>query len=284
MKSVSGALGSHLEGEVLTLATCWKVTRTDGLVYGFTDYLSDLVVSGVTYRAATGHTATTVESSSDLSVDNLEVNSFLDSDTLTESDLLAGIWNHATVEIFRVNYKSLSDGTLSVRKGHLGEIRVRGQRFIAELRGLAQILQQTIGEVYTPSCRADLFDSRCGLNAASYRVSGQVTGVTSVAVFTDTSRTEASGYFQGGLLTWTGGSPSGLNSGLSMEIKSWDLATKTFTLMLPMTRTITVGDTYQALPGCLKRFSADCVTKFGNGVNFRGEPHVPGLDAIVKRP
>lgn len=284
MKSVSAGLAAHLAGEVLTLATCWKVTRADGQVFGFTDYTEDLTISSVLYRAATGYTASNVESSSDLSVDNLEVNSFLDSMTITESDLLAGVWNHATVEIFRVNYETLADGTLSVRKGHIGEVRVKGQAFVGELRGLAQALQQTIGEVYSPSCRADLFDARCGLSEAAFKVSGQVTTATSNAVFVDTSRTEASGYFQGGKITWTGGSPGGYNSGFEMEIKSWDLATKTFTLMLPMTRTITVGDTYTAIPGCLKRFSTDCVTKFSNGVNFRGEPHVPGLDAIVRRP
>lgn len=292
MKNISVNLASHLAGEVLTVATCWKVTRSDGLVLGFTDYSSDLIVSSVTYRAATGYTASNVESSSALSVDNLEIGSFLDDETITESDLIAGVWNHAVVEIFRVNYLSIGDGTISVRKGHLGEIRVTGNGFVGELRGMMQILQQTIGAVYSPSCRANLFDSRCapggslagGGTQASLTVSGQVTTATSQAVFVDTSRTEASGYFQGGKVTWTGGSPGGYNSGLAMEIKSWDLATKTFTLMLPMTRSITVGDTYTAIPGCLKRFTTDCVTKFANGVNFRGEPHVPGLDAIVKRP
>jgi uncharacterized phage protein (TIGR02218 family) len=290
MKSVSNDLAAHLAGEVLTVATCWKVTRSDGLVFGFTDYCSDLVVSGVTYRAATGYTASNVESTGSMSVDNLEIGSFLDDETITESDLIAGVWNHATVEIFRVNYLSISDGTISVRKGHLGEIRVTGSGYVGELRGLMQILQQTIGAVYSPSCRANLFDSRCapgspgalagGATEASLTVTGTVTSVTSVAAFADSSRAEAVDYFGGGKVTWT----SGLNDGLSMEIKSFSGSPIGFTLMLPMTRTIQVGDTYSAIPGCRKRFSADCITKFNNAVNFRGEPHVPGLDAIVKRP
>lgn len=280
MKAVSANLATHLAGVVLTLATCWKVTRTDGEVFGFTDHVEDLVVNGVTYQAATGYTASAVRSTADLAVDNLEVRSFLDAASITASDLLAGIWNHATVEIFRVNYAALGDGTLSVRKGHLGEIRVQGQGFIGELRGLAQALQQTIGEVYTPSCRADLFDARCGLVEASFTVTGTVTSVTSNAVFLDTGRTEALHWFRGGKVTWT----SGNNDGLAMEVKAWTLSSKTFELMLPMTRAIQVGDTYSAIPGCLKRFGADCVTKFSNGVNFRGEPHVPGLDAMVRRP
>ena len=54
MKSVSGALATHLAGAVTTLATCWRVTRTDGAVFGFTDHDRDLVVSSVTYAAASG--------------------------------------------------------------------------------------------------------------------------------------------------------------------------------------------------------------------------------------
>lgn len=288
MKSASSPLLAHFAGEVLTTATCWKVTRTDGEIFGYTDHNADLVVSGITYKAATGHTASGVESTADLSVDNLEVGSFLDDSSITELDLIAGVWNHATVEIFRVNYLALGDGALSVRKGHLGEIRVRGPGFVGELRGLAQALQQTIGDVYTPSCRANLFDARCapggvlagGGTEASFTVAGTVTSVTSPAVFLDTARTEALGWFNGGKLVWT----SGLNVDLPMEVKQWTLASKTFELMLPMSRAIQVGDGYSVTAGCNKRFATDCVLKFANPVNFRGEPHVPGLDAIVRRP
>jgi uncharacterized phage protein (TIGR02218 family) len=280
MKSVSANLAAHAAGEALTMCTCWKVTRADGLIFGFTDHNLPLSISGVTYKALTGHTASSVESTADLSVDNLEVTSFLDDASITELDLLAGVWNHAVVEIFRVNYLALADGTMSVRKGHLGEVRVRGKGAIAELRGLAQVLQQTIGEVYSPSCRADLFDTRCKLVAATYTVTGSLTGITSNAVFADSARSEANGWFNGGKITWNTGS----NSPLSMEIKTFTSATKTFELMLPMLRSVQSGDTYSALPGCLKRFTTDCTSKYNNAVNFRGEPHVPGLDAIIKRP
>ena len=54
MKTVSAALAQHLAGDVTTLATCWKITRRDGVVLGFTDHVRDLDVDGVTYRAASG--------------------------------------------------------------------------------------------------------------------------------------------------------------------------------------------------------------------------------------
>jgi hypothetical protein len=87
-------------------------------------------------------------------------------------------------------------------------------------------------------------------------------------------------YFQGGLVTWN----TGNNAGLSMEILSWDSSTRTLKLFLPMPQDIQVGDSFDIVPGCEHRFDEDCVTKFGNGVNFRAEPHLPGTDRLVRFP
>lgn len=281
MKSISTNLNAHLAGEVSTLATCWKITRTDDQVFGFTDHDSDLIVSAVTYLAAFGYTASAVETSGDFGVDNLEIEGIINASVITEADLMAGVWDYATVEIFMVNYNAIADGVLKQRKGRLGEVRMRTSRFMAELRGLVQHLSQTIGEVYSPTCRADLFDARCGLAAATYKVTGTVTHVTDNATFRDTGRTEADDYFGGGKITWT----SGLNNGRSMEIKTHVSSTDAFTLVLPMVQNIQVGDTYDMWPGCRKRVS-DCRTKFlsNNIVNFRGEPFVAGIDAMTRGP
>jgi uncharacterized phage protein (TIGR02218 family) len=259
MKTISPGLASHLSGEHLTLATCWKVTRLDGEVFGFTDHDS---------------------TSGDLAVDNLEVNGALDAASITEGDLLAGVWDHAEVIIFRVNYLDLAGGVLYLRNGRIGEVRSGRSYFAAELLGLAQKLQQTIGEVYTPSCRADLFDARCKLDEASFTVTGTVTHVTDRRTFRDTSRTEADEWFNAGKVTWT----SGLNNGREMEIRTHAAATDTFTLFLPMHEAIQVGDSYSMIPGCRKRLIEDCRDKFNNVVNFRGEPYVPGMDAITRGP
>jgi hypothetical protein len=58
MKSISAALAQHLAGEVTTLATCWQITRRDGVALGFTDHVRDLVVDSVTFNAASGYTRT----------------------------------------------------------------------------------------------------------------------------------------------------------------------------------------------------------------------------------
>jgi hypothetical protein len=58
VKTISAALAQHLAGEGTTLATCWRITRRDGVVLGFTDHVRDLEMDGVTYKAASGYTRT----------------------------------------------------------------------------------------------------------------------------------------------------------------------------------------------------------------------------------
>lgn len=161
-KSIPAALKAHLQQEVTTLATCWKVTRKDGQVYGFTTHSSDLVVDGVTYKASTGFLPTTAESAADLSVDNMECTGIIDSVDIKEEDILAGKWDGAKVEIFMVNWQDPSMGKIILPGwGWIGEITLRNGKFVAEVRGLAQALQQTIVELISPLCRANLGDNRC---------------------------------------------------------------------------------------------------------------------------
>lgn len=162
MKAVSSALASHLAGPLTTLATCWRVERRDGVVFGFTDHDADLVVDGVTYRAKTGYRRAAIATRADLSVDDTEVDGILDAAEIDAASLRAGLWDGAEVRIFLVNWSDLTQATLRLRRGRLGEVIARDDgTFRAELRGLAQALNVTVGELYTPECRADLGDARC---------------------------------------------------------------------------------------------------------------------------
>lgn len=275
MKQISSSLFSHLQQEVTTLATCWKLTRRDGVVMGFTDHDRDIVVSGLTYQAATGFTPTAIAGSASLDVDNLDVEGMLDAGAITQEDILAGKYDHAEIEVFRVNYAAPADGTLPLRFGWLGEVTSDGGRFVAEMRGLAQRLTQKVGELYAPRCRADLGDARCKVSMAGRTYAGSVTSVTSRSVLHDTARTEDAGLFSFGKLTFTGGA----NDGLSMEIKSY--VPGTFTLFLPFPYDVAPGDDYMVTEGCDKTL-ATCAAVFDNAVNFRGEPHVPGMNRILE--
>jgi hypothetical protein len=54
MKTLTAEFAAHIAGEVTTLATCWRLERTDGWVCGFTDHDQDIGYDGLTYVASTG--------------------------------------------------------------------------------------------------------------------------------------------------------------------------------------------------------------------------------------
>ncbi|MGE3622534.1 MAG: DUF2163 domain-containing protein [Bdellovibrionales bacterium] len=277
MKTAGSTLATHIIGETTTLATCWKVTRRDGAIFGFTDFDKDLTVESLLYQARSGYTRSAIHTIANLAVDNLDIESAIDSETLSAADLRAGVWDGATVEIFLVNWSNLANGKIILKRGTIGEVELKDVVFRAELRGLSQALSQQIVELYTPDCRADLGDARCKVNLAALTVMGAITAVTDRRSFTDTSRAEAANYWNGGLLTWT----SGANVGRKMEVKAF--ASGAFTLFLPMPSAVAVGDNYSLRPGCDKKFST-CKDRYNNVKNFRGEPNVPGNDQVLAYP
>jgi uncharacterized phage protein (TIGR02218 family) len=279
MKQISTALETHISGEVTTLATCWKLKRQDNTIFGFTNLDRDIVFESVTYKANTGFTPSAIVNTSSLAVDNLDVEGMLSSGSITEIDILAGRYDFAEIEIFQVNYNDLTQGSLKLRRGWLGEVSLHKQQFVAEIRGLTQRLSQTIGELFSPSCRATLGDNRCKVNMSLHTVTGNITAATNSQIFQDSSRTELSDIFTFGTISFT----SGANNGLSMEVKEYLRISSIgrFQLVLPMPYTITVGDTYSLTKGCDKTIKT-CFARYNNVTNFRGEPSVPGLDRMLE--
>jgi len=274
MRTASSNMTAHLAGEVTSLAICWQLTLVGGTVMGFTDHTSDLTISSVLYKAATGFSPTSVETKDKFSVDNLDVAGILDAASITEVDIMAGKYDFAEILIFMVNVTDLTQGIITHRRGWLGEVSLKNGQFVAEVRGLAQKLQQNIVELFSPTCRAVFGDTRCKANLASYTVGGTVNTITSRQVFISTAMTQAAGYFSGGEIQWL----TGANAGRRMEIKQF--GNTQFTLVLPMPNNVAVGDTFNAIAGCDKTIGT-CASRFNNAVNFRGEPYVPGMDKML---
>jgi uncharacterized phage protein (TIGR02218 family) len=280
MKTLSDDLQTHLACGATTLCWCWKLTRGDGIVQGFTDHDEDVVFGGTVYAAATGFTASQIQSNLDFSVDNLTAAGALSSDALGEADLAAGLYDGAAVEIWRANWAA-PDQRVLIRKGTLGEVRRGKAAFQAEIRGLMQALNQPVGRAYCYACDADVGDARCGVDlaAATHRVSGTVAAVTDNRRFEVSGLSDfAGGWFAGGKLAWT----SGVNAGRAIEIKrhSRTSAATILELWQETAFAIAAGDVFTATAGCDKRFST-CKKKFSNAANFRGFPYMIGADAAV---
>lgn len=278
MIPLSSQLQAHLAGEVTSLAMCWKVTRQNGTTLGFTSFTQDLTIDSVVYKAASGFTPTAIQTSSGLAVDQLDVEAILDDASISEADLQAGKFDYATIEVFLVNHQDLSQGKLVLRAGTLGEVTVKKGLFTAEIRGLNEAFSRQIGELYSPTCRVKkLGDARCKVDLAAYTYTLTVSAVTDRRVFSHASSIQADGYFNQGIIEWL----TGANTGLSLEVKTY--ASGQFELIQPMPYAIQTGNTFKAIRGCDRTF-ATCRDVFSNVINFRGEPHLPGIDQILKLP
>jgi uncharacterized phage protein (TIGR02218 family) len=274
MKTLSPALQTHLASAATTLCWCWKIVRRDGGVLGFTDHDMPVAFAGVSFEAASGFTASQVQSGLDLSVDNLNVKGALSSSSLNEADLAAGLFDNAAIEIWRVNW-SAPDQRVLMRKGSLGEVKRGKTGFSAEVRGLAHVLNQPVGRVFAHGCDAVLGDGRCGKSVTA--VSGTVLAATDARRFTAQGFAAFAGdWFSAGKLAFT----TGANAGRAMEVKRHTVTAgvAVFALWQSMSEPIAAGDGFTVMPGCDKAF-ATCKTKFANAVHFRGFPYMPGDDA-----
>ena len=277
MKSLPAGMQAHLDGGVTTLAWCWKVTRSDETVMGFTDHDRDLAFDGVNFVAASGFTASEVASSLGLAVDSLEVEGALAAAAITEEDLAAGAYDGATVELWRVNWADVSQRVL-MRKGSLGEVARGELAFTAELRGLAHALHQSLGRTYQRLCDADLGDARCGvdLEDPAFKGTGTVDTVSDDRVLTVSGLSAFdANWFRFGRLAWT----SGANAGRIAEVKGHGKSSTpaTLTLWQRAPTPVEAGDTFTVTAGCDKTLDT-CKAKFDNIANFRGFPHMPGND------
>src|ERR1700742_2006514 len=121
MKTLPPGLQTHLSSGTTTLCWCWKIVRRDALAQGFTDHDAPVAFDGVVYEAASGFTASEVQSTLGLAIDNLTVTGALSSETLNEDDLAAGLYDDADIEIWRVNWTA-PDQRVLMRKGNLGQV------------------------------------------------------------------------------------------------------------------------------------------------------------------
>jgi uncharacterized phage protein (TIGR02218 family) len=281
MKTLSPAFQAHLDEGTTTLASCWRITRGDGVSFGFTDHDRLLSFDGTTFEPESGLTASEIRSGSDLAVDAQDAEGVLSSDRITETDILDGRWDNAAVELWRVNWADTGQRVL-MRRGAIGQIRRGRLAFVAEVRSLAHVLGQSVGRTFQASCDAALGNARCGvdLDDPAYKGTGIVTAASGDRGFTASGLGGFdAGWFDNGILDWTGGASTGRRAEVAGHAREGVIVT--VTLLEAPVRPITPGDAFIIRAGCDKRL-ATCAAKFGNVANFRGFPHIPGADAVIR--
>lgn len=283
MRDIPETLRAKLDSRETTLCTCWLIKPKFGEALGFTDHDCDLSFGGVTFEAQSGFEASGVERELGLSIDNAAASGALQSDRITEKDILRGRFDGAEIEQWLVDWSATEDRLLTF-KGEIGDINRSGALFEVELRGLAEKLNRPIGRKYLHVCDAELGDTRCGadLSGATFHVTGTtIAALGSRSFLCGDVGTLSGGGFAGGALTWI----SGENTGQQAVIRS--VTARTDGVLVEIDRDLvelpTAGDAFSATVGCDKR-KETCAAKFSNINSFRGFPYMPGETWVTAYP
>lgn len=282
MLSVSASLGAKLDQVTSTFCHCWRLNRRDGYVIGFTDHDGDLTFGGVTYRARAGLRASEMENDASLAPSIREAAGALTDDSLNETDLQNGLYDGASVETWLVDWSAPGDRLL-LDVATIGEVRRDEFAFTAELRSTAHFFDQPRGRSFQRSCSADIGDPQCKIDLAGLLYSRRATIVSAQTdvLTTILDRDATSGFFTGGAARFE----TGVNAGSSLAIRAHrqDNGHAVIALWTPTAAPGQSGDRVMLTAGCDKR-PETCRTKFGNIVNFRGFPHMPGNDRVIATP
>lgn len=280
MIDIPPGLQSKLDAGVTTLARAWIVTRRDGRVFGFTDHDGPLAVAGIPCRPDSGFAAGEIRAEAGFSAARGAVFGALKDGAIEDAALDAGLWDEARVEIHAVDW-SAPGLSFRVFTGALGAVKRTERGYEAELEGLSARLDRVIGRRFSKRCDAELGDARCGADLSGAGFSALVSvvarpGATALVV---SGASQTPGWFSNGVLSWTGGANAGRRA--RIRVHRADARGALIELEDASVDSVTPGDTAELFAGCDKRFET-CGSKFANALNFRGCPHMPGNDVLMR--
>lgn len=312
MKNIPPLLLADLKAQCTTLAFVWTIdvgfdsaTGTSLRVIRGTEHDQDLVIPAVgdttldryagKYKAIANVTMGDLASSTDLSVDNMEVQGAFPDKTddspqyatlvdVTVAEIEDGLLDMAPVAIIIMNWAAPDHGYWLAGGGTLGQIsRSSDGNYTTEVRGLTQLLQQIVIRTFSETCNAQFGDNRCKFAVPS--VTGTVSATTgdrgsfNVSMDID-SPSSTPMRFTAGKLQFT----SGLNTGLLRVVKidpTSNGGLVEFWEKFP--NAITDGDAFTLKAGCDLQ-KPTCIF-YGNLTNFRGHgSFIPGVMAITAGP
>lgn len=269
------AIAASLTGAT-SLCRCWRLTRRDGVSFGFTDHDRDISFDGTTFAAGTGLDAAEATSELGFATAGGDVAGALAAAGLTEADIQAGLYDGAAVEVHLVDWAH-PERRLLTDVATIGEVKRQDGAFVAELRGAMHRLDEERGRTYRAGCAADLGDARCRVDLDAFTVAATITTTDgAISLRADALAAFAPGWFAGGRII----AESGAAAGLSLAVKIHDSG-GVLTLWERAARPLAPGDAVRAVAGCDKSL-ATCRDRFANAVNFRGFPHMPGNDFVVR--
>lgn len=269
------ALTDMLAGPLCAFAFCWRLERRDGVTLGLTSHDRPITMNGLTYRPAPGLVPGALLRGGDGTAELTDIRGALSSAAITQDDLDAGRWDGATLLLHLTDWSRPGELWLELARGTLGSVEQQGESYSVALRShIGAMLDRPVAPVTSPTCRAQLGDRACRVDLRPLRMIVTVEDVADDAV---TCAGLGPGAYPFGNLRWL----DGANAGLVQTIIDQDDARLFLAESPPFP--VAAGSRALLTQGCDKRL-ATCAARFANAVNFRGEPHLPGMDLLTRYP
>ena len=257
-----------------TQAFFWRIERRDGVTLGFTSHDRDLQLDGVALRSAPGIRPAALRLTTDIAGDGAQMDGALTHDAISADDLATGRFDGAAVDVGTIDWQSGEARVLF--SGSIGETEAGAEGFSAQLRSLKAALEFDPVPRTSPGCRARFCGPGCNLSPVRFTAETVVIAIDPAADAIALAGI-APADFVFGEVRWLDGAAVGLRH--AIIARDDDL----LILDSSLPAGVVEGTRAQVRQGC-DRTIATCAARFGNALNFRGEPFLPGNDLVARYP
>ena len=276
MRKISDNLKNSLNCNTINLIKCYDIVLKDGKKLFFTNNQTNITYNNIVYTSSNGVDIRTIYNNTNLEIDETDISGFIDSDIISEKDIVAGKFDNANIEIFLLDMDTKEK--ISIFCGFIVSISYENNMFLAKVKDKKALLEKTFSELYSPLCRCSFCDLKCNLNKKDYTIIGIVSKVINQFEFYTSTQDiigKGSDYFSNGSIKII----NGKNKDMITEVKKSDYGQLILKFKFPFE--INVGDKFELTVGCDKEFNT-CISKFNNAINFRGEPNLPRSKKLFK--
>jgi uncharacterized phage protein (TIGR02218 family) len=302
LKNASAATIAILASGSFFKADLWSFALAGGATYYFTT--SQVPLTAAIYPSGTQHTYLTgltlmkggFTQKNTLEVQSLQLDVYPQGDNPGGPVLIGGIpflkavknrlFDAAVVtwsKIFLHSWADTSPGAVLWQIFGINQAVAGRMSAVFTLNEKKELLNvQMPRNIHQASCLHTVFDAGCTLSAATFTVTGAVSGSGGTVTGWSTNLTQADDYWSRGVLTWT----SGANAGLSRTLKTYLHTSGAMVPIQPLPHAPANGDAFSIKPACKKTQAACSNTNaalgpaYNNLIHFRGAPYIPNPETL----
>jgi len=267
MKTATDQFINKEQSSIRHPAELYHIWRDGGTHWRYTSGDVDVVYLGNTYTVASIKRGP-VSHSAQLEVTTLEVMSAAITNPTADfiaSNPVEPLW----IEVLKI-HRSNPDDSIVIFIGQIKGVAFKGVEAAVRCVGFENFLTQPIPLYrYQPSCNNRLFDIKCKLSAASYKVDTTITVVDTLTFTSSDFDAKPDGWFTRGNLVWG-----------EHERMITSHVGETIGIRYPING-IATGVSITAYAGCDLSIQT-CRDRFDNVLNFFGHPFIPKDNPATK--